>query len=599
MVEVNKLFTLLNKSVLAVGILMGTIVPIYYAYHGYQPALAIMWVTALVAITIVVAPRDPKRPRGYCPGLLNDIGIMSALLIAFAILYFTDIYTIPWQVNTDEVTIMLFAQRLTEQNHPDIFGLSDYFKFPAFIFIAIGWLGKMLGGIDLLHMRIVHALFGVTIIAATYLLFRIMFNPLAAVVGTVLLGSNHALIAISRMAMRDNTALLTEVVSLGLLLYGLQKQSRLATVLGGIVAGLAFYTYFPGRVTIVLWTLFLLGLIVWRQTGVPVKRVLTHSGMVMIGFILTVAPIVVATMKTEDTGSIYIREQLLFFPEGRRLQMQFAAAPTIADGVRKNIVNGLTVFNNTVHDHGYIYANYGHGFVEPLTGILVWIGVVITLLKRSRTISDRLFMGCFAFLWVVTSFVINKSPQYTRLLNILPFVAYFALVALMSGAAQGAKLLQRLPGVNVRPTLGYSLVLLGGVLISVVGNLRILGDFVHRGLAEGNDVGGTARYVEERRYRIPYSFYLAANTTHPYYDWGQEWQWKDWLGFFTNPSQQVAIIDPNNPLDALGEPPLTLFLNRERWQQFQKDLWHRFPTATAHHLTPDGQLIAFEATEQP
>ena len=40
-----------------------------------------------------------------------------------------------------------------------------------------------------------------------------------------------------------------------------------------------------------------------------------------------------------------------------------------------NAKNGLGAFNNTVVDHGWIYQNNGHGFVDPLTGILLWLGV--------------------------------------------------------------------------------------------------------------------------------------------------------------------------------------------------------------------------------
>ena len=35
----------------------------------------------------------------------------------------------------------------------------------------------------------------------------------------------------------------------------------------------------------------------------------------------------------------------------------------------------IPVFPSRVFRHGYIYVNEGHGFVDPLTGILVWVGV--------------------------------------------------------------------------------------------------------------------------------------------------------------------------------------------------------------------------------
>ncbi len=49
---------------------------------------------------------------------------------------------------------------------------------------------------------------------------------------------------------------------------------------------------------------------------------------------------------------------------------------TVAGGMWKNISWGLTAFNNKIADHGFIYENKGHGFVDPLTGIFLWVGVL-------------------------------------------------------------------------------------------------------------------------------------------------------------------------------------------------------------------------------
>ena len=53
-------------------------------------------------------------------------------------------------------------------------GASFYLTRPALLFIAWGKLGKLLGGVDLFHMRLLHAVVGLLTIAACYALFRLL-----------------------------------------------------------------------------------------------------------------------------------------------------------------------------------------------------------------------------------------------------------------------------------------------------------------------------------------------------------------------------------------------------------------------------------------
>ena len=87
----------------------------------------------------------------------------------------------------------------------------------------------------------------------SYALFRLMLPRTWAAFATILVGASHSMFMLSRLAMRENTALLAVVLSFTLLLWGLQKKHELATFLGGVVAGLGFYVYFPGRVALPIW----------------------------------------------------------------------------------------------------------------------------------------------------------------------------------------------------------------------------------------------------------------------------------------------------------------------------------------------------------
>ena len=76
---------------------------------------------------------------------------------------------------------------------------------------------------------------------------------------------------------------------------------------------------------------------------------------------------------------------------------------------------GLGTFNSKVVDHGWIYVNYGHGFVDPLTGIVLWLGVAIVglgLIRRRREDEGALLMlGGFLVLWLSFAFARQQGAE--------------------------------------------------------------------------------------------------------------------------------------------------------------------------------------------
>ena len=92
--------------------------------------------------------------------------------------------------------------------------MSIYLNRPALLFIGWGKLGELLGGFDLYHMRLLHALCGLLTIAAVYALMRQLLPRGWAIFATCIFGVSHSFFMISRLAMRENTAVLVEVVAL-------------------------------------------------------------------------------------------------------------------------------------------------------------------------------------------------------------------------------------------------------------------------------------------------------------------------------------------------------------------------------------------------
>ena len=90
-----------------------------------------------------------------------------------------------------------------------------------------------------------------------------------------------------------------------------------------------------------------------------------------------------------------------------------------------------------------------------------------------------------------------------------------------------------------------------------------------------------------------YAFYLAASQAYPYYAWGEEWQWKEWLGFFVAADQHAFVIEPG-AYSSLPERSFTLFISKAAWLATADKVQERYANLRIHPMRTDGSLIAVE-----
>ncbi|MGH2619891.1 MAG: hypothetical protein ACRDHG_04890, partial [Anaerolineales bacterium] len=206
-----------TPSLLIASLVVGALSARHYFREGYGLTVVLIWL-----ITIAVAGYAAHRADGDlpAPALIerSEWGKALLLLVALSPLYLAFIRTIPYQISTDEVTVMMNEAEASARLGWDIFSISGYFGFPSFIFVVYGWLGRLFGGIDLGNMRTIDGLVGLASIALFYLLAVPLLTRRTALAAALLLGTNHALLAISRVAMRNNSALLVMLCGLLFLL---------------------------------------------------------------------------------------------------------------------------------------------------------------------------------------------------------------------------------------------------------------------------------------------------------------------------------------------------------------------------------------------
>jgi hypothetical protein len=570
---------LVSLGLIALGLALGALSLLLYIARGYSHEMLWLWLSAPVIAAVGFGLRARVWPRIAA----LDVGLAVLAAAVCSPLYLIGLYRWPVQVSSDEIAIMSVSHDIVH-TPGDPFAYSFYLTRPAGLFVVWGRLGEWMGGIDLFHMRLLHASVGLLTIAACYVLFRLLLPRNWAFLGAVLVGVNHSMFMISRLAMRENTAVFILVLALILLVWGFQHSQELAIFLGGFVAGLGFYVYYPSRVVFPIWIVFLLGVGLLYKKRFPARRLLLVGAITAVGFVLAATPIIYSESTIPSTTHSGQGDSLFIYHDARVEQQQWVFAQSEFDGWVKNVKYGLGTFNSKVVDHSWIYPNYGHGFLDPLMGIVLWVGVAVVglaLIRRRRDDEGALLMlGGFLVLWLSFALLVNKAPNYTRLLIALPFVAYLVVEALRWAT-------NRWRSVPYAPQA-----IVGVFVVAVVAlNVSAARDYVNLGRKQGDPIGSTGRYAHAHQNVPGQKFYVVSSESQPYYVWGNLGPGNDRLARFTRANLVQSPIDPTTLKDFRGVPPFALFMRREVWQPLAPHLAELYPRGQIRNVTPDGARV--------
>jgi len=585
----------------AIGIGLVACASFFYYAFGFNWPMFTLWLAGIIACGL---PFVRSRTLARLPITRTDFAVSLTLFLISLPVFLWSIYTVPFQMADDESTNIHFEQTWADQRMDDIFGLSPYFGFPYFPYLLLGWLGKLLGGINLFHQRLLHGSDGILVVLASFLFYRVLgLRSVLAATASIFLCFNHSFIDFSRLAFRDNGAVLIELLALSALFFGIAKKSQFSTYLGGILTAIGFYLYYPARIVAPTWLLFLIVLAVARRDLFRRAELFKMGAIFALGLILTVAPFAVANLREPSRSRealFFMKETSFLFPQGRKVAQGWNGGKSELDALRINAVNSLTCFNNNLSDYGNQYCNEGHGIVDPLTGLLFWIGF-LSLLVTSRAGTSTLSPSVLLMVSGVSlqlfyfAFVVNKAPNYGRMLVILPFATYFA--------AQGAEFLSvnfagLLRNRQRAALIGETFIICISLAV-IIWNIQIFSTYAIDGYVHGDDIGGTARYVEARQKLPNYRFIIVRSNDCRYFDWDTPISLAERIKPYLGASQASDDFTPEDMMSITLHPPFTLFMNGELWKANEHALRHKYPNAVCHKIADKLGLIALEDTSPP
>jgi hypothetical protein len=504
----------------------------------------------------------------------HSLLISLSLIAIFTPFYLLALSSIPYQVNTDEV-VHTHLERFSEYFLEEPFGLSAYKNIPTLFFYIRAEISNAFGYVSLNSLRMGHAIVGLFGIVALYFFSRLFMPCKYAFLSSILLGSAHTYLAISRMAMRGHESILTVLLGLTLFVIATRRDSLMYLYIAGAMAGLGYYFYYSARILIFLLFTFLMVNELIRSKEVNLKKLAKKTIVLCVGFMLVVFPLAVVTLTSWDDSFKYPSDQLLIKNSDNIYN---------SETITKNIKNGLLLFFDHKADNGNVYINEPYGFVDPMTGLLLLIGILFLFFKKGKEDSDaRIYIiGTFLIIWATLTLFINKMPHYSRMAILLPFIA----VLTVYGIQTFAKLLNRI----ISPKRVKEIIIITSVtVIIVIYNLLAYLQFVEDGIVNGDDVGGTMRYIEARRNLENYTFITVSDYLYPYYEWNS-----NWTNGMLNKEQSDYFTDSAHFMYYRPEVPFTIFLNNELWRINSKDLSKLYPDLSVHLIKPDGSLLAVE-----
>lgn len=497
------------------------------------------------SIHLYLKEKEQKIQHRVLQGVFNSRDIIIAIILTTIIgtFYFSIDISHPQKSEIDEVDTPIKALVFSRPGF-DIFRPTEFYDFPAPVFSIAGRIAERIGSIDAFNLRIIHISITLLSIFAAYFLFcRIFTDRFLASAATLILAGSHNLFAQSRIGHLINSAVLIEVVSLTLLFIGLQRRSMLFSFIGGIIAALGWVVYGTAKVVIVIWILSLIVLFICSKLKVLEKiemgRIIPAT---IVGFSIALLPFIVGSLTLPDDRPVTnnkTKKEIMLFSQGREEQMRAIDTDTFWEAYKFNIVNGLTAFNTVNKLNGQKFAlTHYHPlthFVDPLTGVFLWFGVLITALailkRRMKNAEMVIVLTCFLSLLFAFSFLITTAPNWPRLLITLPFVVSLALFGIHRVVAH---LITHLPPIKLSPTtiekLGTGTIVVVILYINISTVTGVNG-YITSYSFDDYPITGSAHYIHTQVKQHPYLYLYDTNTKNHY---RKRWNANDWWGLWFN-----------------------------------------------------------------
>ncbi len=326
------------------------------------------------------------------------------LLILFllsTILVFYQFTNIPKNLSFDEVDFAKLALSLQNTNYAVYSPLATGHS-TLYFYILLG--SMKLFGINSFALRFSSAVFGVLNVLMIFLIMRKFFkNNLIAFATAMVFLSLRWYFNFARFSFEATFLLFLELISVYFLQEFLDRnkhRSMLQLILSAVFAGLAFHSYYPGRI-------FFLVPAIWILISAPKKYFLLF---------ISVSGIIMMPLLWHNAMQPDVRVSQISFLSDPKIPLDFKITGVLTNITKTILMPFINGDMNGRHNFP------GKAALNPILGLLFLFGIIISYPSRQ---------SLFFFLWMIISIIPtilsspSDNPNMLRTFTLIPSIVYF------------------------------------------------------------------------------------------------------------------------------------------------------------------------------
>ena len=358
------------------------------------------------------------------PGKRHRLLLSLLLLSAFALtIRLVSLSTVPPNVSSDEADNLRVVYRILVGKGPGFFGL-DWKPAPAFSVYVISLFMRIFG-FSIVGMRMASVVLSVGAVILFYLFARRDLSDFASLAGALLLSSGLWYLHFSRNGW-DNVqvSLFSIGAALSLDLAIRQKRWRFY-VATGVFASLGLYGHLAGRPIILAILAYLpLALLFNPRDG---KEILKGYAITLLTAMILFLPQVRTIWERWEYFNS--RVQLLWIWNVEWPYLGDSSTVQILLHQVERTLRSFFLMDPRVNAYGLNqkYLRLGWAFLDPLSSILYWVGLVASLFMWKRTALWWCFLLVLLFPIQILS---SGTPDGARAIGAAPFLYLFVALAI-------------------------------------------------------------------------------------------------------------------------------------------------------------------------
>ncbi len=403
------------------------------------------WLAAILLFLAAVSEPAAQGERDWRHWLhdhrLELLLVFSIFLLGF-FLRVWQVGSLPATLSGDEASQGLEALRVLAADLRNPF-TTGWLGVPTMSFfynsVSIGFLGQ-----TVFALRLPWVLIGSLTILTTYLLVRQLYDWRLGLAAAALLATYHYHIHFSRLGSNQIADPFFLSLSLFFLYFGLDRRSRLAWALSGVVAGLAFYFYAGARLTplVIVAVLAYLFLLNPRRFWAGHAREMATMGT---AFLLTAAPMLQYALRFPDDFNARMNSVGIIQSGWLENEVLVRGQPAVSI-LLDQLQRAALAFN--FYADRTVWYGLREPLLDPLFGIVFLVGLFYGTLRLLDKREGSRVAPMVAWWWlgmILGGMLTESPPSSQRLITLAVPVCFFIALALWELVQLAAQVFGRIP----------------------------------------------------------------------------------------------------------------------------------------------------------